>query len=114
MELVLNLNLRLQPMHRHHLEDELQEILEKEELGEVTGGGTLLDPQTGEIISCDIQILLNEDKKDTINHLVELINKTQLYTLLYQRFCIIRVCSVQQYNNSKSAFPTKCRFLFSI
>lgn len=38
MELVLNLNLRLQPMHRHHLEDELQEILEKEELGEVTGG----------------------------------------------------------------------------
>lgn len=39
---------------------------------------------------------------------------TQLYTLLYQRFCIIRVCSVQQYNNSKSAFPTKCRFLFSI
>ncbi len=78
MELVLNLNLRLQPMHRHHLEDELQEILEKEELGEVTGGGTLLDPQTGEIISCDIQILLNEDKKDNINHLVELINKIRI------------------------------------
>ena len=78
MELVLNLNLRLQPMHRHHLEDELQEILEKEELGEVTGGGTLLDPQTGEIISCDIQILLNEDKKDNINHLEELINKIRI------------------------------------
>lgn len=33
MELTLNLNSRLQPMHRHDLEDALQEILEKINLG---------------------------------------------------------------------------------
>ena len=54
MELTLNLNSRLQPMHRHDLEDALQEILEKINLGEVMGGGTLQNPQTGEIESCDI------------------------------------------------------------
>lgn len=75
MELTLNLNSRLQPMHRHDLEDALQEILEKEKLGEVMGGGTLQNPQTGEIISCDIEIHLNDDKQDSINRLVELVNK---------------------------------------
>lgn len=35
MDLTLNLNSRLQPMHRHDLEDALQEILEKGKLGEV-------------------------------------------------------------------------------
>ena len=54
MELTLNLNSRLQPMHRHDLEDALQGILEKLNLGEVMGGGTLLNPETGEIVSCDI------------------------------------------------------------
>ena len=58
MDLTLNLNSRLQPMHRHDLEDALQEILEKGKLGEVTGGGTL-QRQTGEIVSCDIEIHLN-------------------------------------------------------
>ena len=53
MDLTLNLNSRLQPMHRHDLEDALQEILEKGKLGEVTGGGTLQSPH-GEIVSCDI------------------------------------------------------------
>ena len=56
MDLTLNLNSRLQPMHRHDLEDALQEILEKINLGEVMGGGTLQNPQTGEIESCDIEI----------------------------------------------------------
>ena len=41
MELTLNLNSRLQPMHRHDLEDALQGILEKVNLGEVMGGKTL-------------------------------------------------------------------------
>lgn len=75
MELTLNLNSRLQPMHRHDLEDALQEILEKEKLGEVMGGGTLQNPQTGEIESCDIEIHLNDDKQDSINRLVKLVNK---------------------------------------
>lgn len=75
MELTLNLNSRLQPMHRHDLEDALQEFLEKDNLGEVTGGGTLQNPQTGEIVSCDIDIHLNDDKQDNINRLVEIVNK---------------------------------------
>ena len=66
MELTLNLNSRLQPMHRHDLEDALQEILEKINLGEVMGGGTLQNPQTGEIESCDIEIHLNDDKQDKL------------------------------------------------
>ena len=74
MDLTLNLNSRLQPMHRHDLEDALQEILEKGKLGEVTGGGTLQSPQTGEIVSCDIEIHLNDDKQDSVNRLVELMN----------------------------------------
>lgn len=73
MDLTLNLNSRLQPMHRHDLEDALQEILEKGKLGEVTGGGTL-QRQTGEIVSCDIEIHLNDDKQDGVNRLVELMN----------------------------------------
>ena len=74
MDLTLNLNSRLQPMHRHDLEDALQEILEKGKLGEVTGGGTLQNPQTGEFVSCDIEIHLNDDKQDSVNRLVELMN----------------------------------------
>lgn len=37
MEVVLKLNVRLQPMHRHELEDAIQGVLEKEQMGEVTG-----------------------------------------------------------------------------
>lgn len=75
MELTLNLNARLQPIHRHDLEDGLQEILEKEKLGEVTGGGTLQNPKHGEIVSCDIEIYLNNDSQDSINRLVEIVNQ---------------------------------------
>ena len=38
MEVVLKLNARLQPMHRHELEDAIQGVLEKEQMGEVTRG----------------------------------------------------------------------------
>lgn len=75
MELTLNLNSRLQPMHRHDLEDALQGIFEKEKLGEVTGGGTLQNPKDGEIVSCDIEIHLNDDNQNSINRLVELVNR---------------------------------------
>lgn len=75
MELTLNLNSRLQPVHRHSLEDALQDILEKENLGEVTGGGTLQNQHTGEIMSCDIDIHLNDDTQDNLNRLVEIVNR---------------------------------------
>ena len=38
------------------------------------GGGALQSPQTGEIVSCDIEIHLNDDKQDSVNRLVELMN----------------------------------------
>jgi len=50
-----------------------KKFLEKGKLGEVTGGGTL-QRQTGEIVSCDIEIHLNDDKQDSVNRLVELMN----------------------------------------
>lgn len=74
MELTLKLNARLQPKHRFELEDALQEILEKEQMGEVTGGGTAQNPD-GEIAYCDIDIHLVDDNLDCVKWLAELLNK---------------------------------------
>ena len=74
MELTLHLNARFQPMHRHSLEDDLQEILEKKVLGNVTGGGSFPNSQTGEIESCDIDIHLNDNSRNSINNLTEILN----------------------------------------
>lgn len=69
--IVLNLNARFQPMHRHDLEDALSEILEQLNLGEVCGGGTLLLP-TKEVSSCDIEIDCDSNEK-TLKKLSEII-----------------------------------------
>lgn len=74
MDLTLKLNARLQPKHRFELEDVLQEILEKKRIGEVTGGGTALNPD-GEIAYCDINIHLKKDKLHNIKWLIDLLNK---------------------------------------
>lgn len=74
MHLVLKLNARFQPMHRFELEDALQAVLEKEHMGEITGGGTAQNPD-GEIAYCDIEIYLTNDKDDNIKWLVNLLNK---------------------------------------
>lgn len=74
MELTLKLNARLQPKHRFDLEDALQEILEKEQMGEVTGGGTAQNPD-GEIAYCDIEIHLANDNLEHVKWLAELLNK---------------------------------------
>lgn len=73
---LLHLNMPLQPMHRHHLEDELDELLKKENLGEVVGGGTIMNERQDEIESCDIQIDLYDDNEDAIDRLVNIINET--------------------------------------
>ena len=70
--LTINLNAKLQPMHRHDLEDVLQEKLE--ELGieaKTTGGGTLQDPN-GEIASCDIEITLTDYSDKNIKDIIGL------------------------------------------
>ena len=74
MELVLKLNARFQPKHRFELEDALQEILEKKQMGEVTGGGTAQNPD-GEIAYCDIDIHLEDDKPDSVKWLVDLLDR---------------------------------------
>ena len=55
----LQLNAKLQPFDRHDLEDIIDEFLSKEDLGETSGGGTLMSKE-GEIEYCDIEISLNE------------------------------------------------------
>ncbi len=70
--LTINLNAKLQPMHRHELEDVLQETLEKQEIkGETTGGGTAQE-STGEIASCDIELSLNDASDSNIQKIIEI------------------------------------------
>lgn len=74
-ELNLYLNMPLQPMHRHHLEDELQKMLKKFDLGTVQGGGTMLNDEEGVIQSCDIEIDLYDNQDNSLEKLVDIINK---------------------------------------
>ncbi len=74
MNLTLKLNARFQPKHRFELEDALQEILEKEHMGEVIGGGTAQNPD-GEIAYCEIEIHLANDEMTSVKWLTELLNR---------------------------------------
>lgn len=74
MEVTLKLNARFQPKHRFELEDALQEILGKKQMGEVTGGGTAQDSE-GEIIYCDIEIHLEDHKPDSAKWLAKILNR---------------------------------------
>ena len=73
MNITLNLNARLQPMHRGDLEDDLDELLEKSDIGFVDGGGTLTSP-SGEVKSCDIELDLNDSSEETIAELEKIID----------------------------------------
>ncbi|MDE7223395.1 MAG: hypothetical protein K2O34_06405 [Acetatifactor sp.] len=74
MYVTLKLNARFQPKHRFELEDALQEIMEKEQRGEITGGGTAQKPD-GEIAYCDIEISLADEKTESVQWLAELLNR---------------------------------------
>lgn len=67
--ITLDLNARLQPMHRHDIEDFLDRILHKESLGDVDGGGTLM-ANNGEVSRCDIAI---NCKNQNIDRIIEII-----------------------------------------
>jgi len=71
-EVTLKLNARFLPIHRFDLEDALQNILDQLRLGEVDGGGTYQSP-TGEIMACEIVMLLNSDDKKEIIKLAGII-----------------------------------------
>lgn len=68
----LHLNARLQPTHRHDLEDALEEALDRLCLGEVDGGGTLMFP-SGEVRSCDVELYLRHSGPQAIQRLAELV-----------------------------------------
>lgn len=66
----LQLNAKLQPMHRgEFFEDPLDDKLKAESLGEVSGGGTMLE-ESGEIQYCDIELSLAETTDEAIGKLV--------------------------------------------
>ena len=65
----IHLNARLQPRDRFPMEDALNSILQREELGEVSGGGTLL-METGEIASCDIQVMVKSWEQELLEEIL--------------------------------------------
>ncbi len=67
------LNARFQPVHRHLLEDAIDEILQKKGFGEVDGGG-ITQMSSGEIDSCEIVLLLRDTTDDTIRETVNIID----------------------------------------
>jgi len=70
VNLTINLNAKLQPMHRHDLEDALQETLKRLELEtEITGGGTSQE-SNGEITSCDIELQLADNSDENIKKII--------------------------------------------
>lgn len=69
---LLHLNARLQPMHRQEFfEEVLKEIVTKYKLGKFMGGGTL-QKATGEIVSCDVEMMIRKEKLE------------QFLTILYE------------------------------
>lgn len=72
-EATICLNARFQPIHRHQLEDAIEEILQSTGLGELDGGGTMQMP-SGEIESCEIVLLLQDNEDETIKALVDIVN----------------------------------------
>lgn len=77
MFIFLELNLRIMPLNgaicRAEIEDKLIEILKEDGKGDVTGGGTYQN-SNGEITGCDIEINLNDDSKETIDWLLNILN----------------------------------------
>jgi len=70
--LTINLNAKLQPMHRHDLEDALQDSLESLDFqAETTGGGTSQEPN-GEISSCDIELIVSDSSDKNIQTIIEI------------------------------------------
>lgn len=64
----LHLNAKLQPEDRHDLEDLLNQLLQEQNLWEVTGWWNAIDP-SGEPTSCDIEILTQ--KPESLIELIE-------------------------------------------
>ena len=72
---IINLNARLQPIHRgEFFEDLFEEVLAHHGIGTVTGGGTLQKP-SGEICNCDIEINI---RKNQVSNFLSFLNKVDI------------------------------------
>ncbi|MGP1397941.1 MAG: hypothetical protein ACTS3R_20740 [Inquilinaceae bacterium] len=68
--IIIHLNARLQPLDRGtFFEDPLDLWLKDKKLGEVTGGGTALNPDSRAIVSCDVEVRL-ADASERVLHMV--------------------------------------------
>jgi len=73
--LTLQLNAKLQPIDRgEFFEDPITEALETSKCGTTDGGGTMQEA-TGEIEFCDIEILLKDNKRESVDKLLQVIDK---------------------------------------
>ncbi|SES18798.1 hypothetical protein SAMN04487944_12280 [Gracilibacillus ureilyticus] len=71
----LQLNARLQPIDRdEYFEDPINQALEDSQCGTTDGGGTMLQ-ETGEIESCDVEIILKDNKKENVDKVLQIINE---------------------------------------
>jgi len=71
----LNINARLQSFDRADIyADRIDDEIISAGIGEIDGGGSLLNTN-GEIISCDVDIVLNNEDSGTFNQLIEILNK---------------------------------------
>lgn len=70
--ITLQLNARFRPLDRGDLEDALAPVLERLELGEINGGGTMLMP-SGEVKYCDIEIGLKDGSPESLERLKDII-----------------------------------------
>ena len=69
--MVAQLNARLQPLHRgEFFEEPLNEALDRDALGQVSGGGTMQNV-TGEIEYCDIEIQIAGQVSESVRYVVE-------------------------------------------
>ncbi len=65
--IVATINARIQPIHRGEIyEDPLDDILKRDSVGEIAGGGTL-QSETGEIEYCEIEIEVSNSDQTTID-----------------------------------------------
>lgn len=74
--IVVTLNDKIQPIDRgDYYEDPLDEYIQQNQIGEVTGGGTM-QAENGEIEFVDIEIQLNEgiEPKDVASKIIEFVN----------------------------------------
>ncbi|MCS4532732.1 hypothetical protein [Neisseria montereyensis] len=90
MKITIHLNARLQPMHRHDIEDLLEEFLPQAGIkAKVVGGGTALE-ENGEIASCDIDLNIPDSSDETIGKIISFLEGVLApigsYIIVYSRF----------------------------